>query len=104
MAADEPKQRDGVSAQDDGANKRTAARVPILTQVEAQSTRRSVLGQGKNISLGGMLVETPDTFPIHTSVVVRFVLPKDRYRIEAAGRVVWEDEGRFMGVPGNARG
>lgn len=98
MAADEPKQRDGVSARDDGANKRTQVRVPILTQVEAQSTRRSVLGQGKNISLGGMLVETPDTFPIHTSVVVRFVIPSDRYRIEAAGRIVWEDEGRFMGI------
>ncbi|HXE74993.1 MAG TPA: PilZ domain-containing protein [Candidatus Xenobia bacterium] len=96
--AEELKPREGVSAQTQGANKRAAPRVPILTQVEAQSTRRSVLGQGKNISVGGMLVETPDTFPIHTSVVVRFVLPKDRYRIEAAGRVVWEDEGRFMGI------
>jgi hypothetical protein len=81
-----------------GADKRRAKRVPILTQVEAQGDRRAVLGQGKNISLTGMLVETPETFSIHTSVVVRFFLPPERYRIEAAGKVVWEDEGRSMGI------
>lgn len=81
-----------------GRDKRAAKRVPILTQVEAQGDRRSVLGQGKNISVTGMLVETPETFPIHTSVVVRFFLPPDRFRIEGAGRVVWEDEGRSMGI------
>ena len=81
-----------------GRDKRGAKRVPILTQVEAQGDRRSVLGQGKNISVTGMLVETPETFPIHTSVVVRFFLPPDRFRIEGAGRVVWEDEGRSIGI------
>ena len=81
-----------------GADKRRAKRVPILTQVEAQGDRRSVLGQGKNISVTGMLVETPETFPIATSVVVRFFLPPDRFRIEGAGRVVWEDEGRSIGI------
>jgi hypothetical protein len=97
MPSDEPKvQHPGLAAP--GADKRRAKRVPILTQVEAQGDRRSVLGQGKNISLTGMLVETPETFPIHTSVVVRFFLPPERFRVEAAGKVVWEDEGRSIGI------
>ncbi|MCI0403087.1 MAG: PilZ domain-containing protein, partial [Acidobacteria bacterium] len=97
MPADEPRvQHPGLTPT--GADKRRAKRVPILTQVEAQGDRRSVLGQGKNISVTGMLVETPETFPIATSVVVRFFLPPDRFRVEAAGRVVWEDEGRSIGI------
>ncbi len=97
MPADEPRvQHPGLAPT--GADKRRAKRVPILTQVEAQGDRRSVLGQGKNISVTGMLVETPETFPIATSVVVRFFLPPDRFRVEAAGRVVWEDEGRSIGI------
>jgi hypothetical protein len=97
MPADEPRvQPPGVASA--GADKRRAKRVPILTQVEAQGDRRAVLGQGKNISLTGMLVETPETFPIATAVVVRFFLPPERYRIEAAGKVVWEDEKRSMGI------
>lgn len=97
MPADEPTGPPAGPAPS-GRDKRAAKRVPILTQVEAQGDRRSMLGQGKNISVTGMLVETPETFPIHTSVVVRFFLPPDRYRIEAAGRVVWEDEGRSIGI------
>ncbi len=97
MPSDEPKvQHTGLTPS--AADKRRAKRVPILTQVEAQGDRRSVLGQGKNISVTGMLVETPETFPIATSVVVRFFLPPDRFRVEATGRVVWEDEGRSIGI------
>ncbi len=85
-------------------DKRRSARAPILTQVEAQGEKLTALGRAKNISVGGLLIETPDTLPESAAVIVRFFLPQEAQPIEAAGRVSRTEPGRsmviaFLGLP-----
>lgn len=79
-------------------DKRRSARAPILTQVEAQGEKLSALGRAKDISVGGLLIETPDTLPVSAAVIVRFFLPGESQPIEAAGRVSRTEPGKLMVV------
>lgn len=78
--------------------KRKNQRAPILTQVEAQSEKAATLGRACDISVGGLLIETPDTLAEGASVVVRFFVPPDRTPIEVAGRVIRCDPGKSMAI------
>jgi hypothetical protein len=78
--------------------KRRAPRVPILTQVEAQGDAATALGHARDISLGGMLIETPETLREGATVIVRFFLPPERKPIQAAGKVVRVEDGKAMGI------
>ena len=79
-------------------------RSPILVQVEEQGKRQNCLGRARNISLSGVLMETPDTLAKGAGVIIRFFVPPDRSPIETAGRVVKSDPGSsmtiaFLGLP-----
>lgn len=79
-------------------------RSPILVQVEEQGERQNCLGRARNISLSGVLMETPDTLAEGAGVIIRFFVPPDRSPIETAGRVVKSDPGNsmviaFLGLP-----
>ncbi len=79
-------------------------RSPILVQVEEQGERRNCLGRARNISLSGVLMETPDTLAEGAGVIIRFFVPPDRSPIETAGRVVKSESGSsmtiaFLGLP-----
>jgi len=79
-------------------------RSPILVQVEEQGERQNCLGRARNISLSGVLMETPDTLAEGAGVIIRFFVPPDRSPIETAGRVVKSEPGNsmviaFLGLP-----
>lgn len=80
--------------------RRSSKRAPILTQVEAQGERfpLSALGRASDISVGGLLIETPDTLVEGMTAIIRFFLPPGRQAIEVAGRVVRVEPGKLMGV------
>lgn len=80
--------------------KRKNSRAPILTQVEAQGDRLalSALGRASNVSVGGLLIETPDTLSEGVTAVIRFFLPPGRQPVEVAGRVVRVEPGRSMAI------
>ena len=80
------------------AGKRKTPRAPLLTQVEAQGGQAGTLGRTSDISVGGLLIETPDTLEIGATVVVRFFVPPEKTPIEAAGRVVRCEPGKCMAV------
>jgi len=80
------------------SEKRRAPRVPILTQVEAQGDVSTALGHARDISLGGMLIETHETLREGATVIVRFFLPPDRKPIQAAGKVVRVEDNKAMGI------
>ena len=67
-------------------------RVRLVTQVEATS-----LGRTENVSVGGVLVVTRETFEANTHVIVRFVLPPD-WSIEAPGVVTHSLPQVSMGI------
>ncbi|MBI4466214.1 MAG: PilZ domain-containing protein [Acidobacteria bacterium] len=90
------------------AGRRESPRAPILTQVEAQGDKGALLGRASDISVGGLLIETPDTLAEGATVVVRFFVPPQRLPLEAAGRVVRCDPGKsmaigFLGLPEDHR-
>lgn len=80
------------------SDKRKTPRAPILTQVEAQGDVATALGHARDISLGGMLIESPETITEGATVIVRFFIPPDRKPIQAAGRVVRAEAGKSMGI------
>ena len=93
--SDPPKEvPEGGSASD----RRKAPRVPILTQVEAQGQAATALGRSRDISVGGLQIETPETFTEGAVVIIRFFLPGQPRPIETAGRVVRVASGKSMGI------
>jgi len=80
------------------AGKRKDARAPLLTQVEAQGGQGATLGRTSDISVGGLLIETPDTLDVGATVLVRFFVPPEKAPVEAAGRVVRSEPGKSMAI------
>jgi len=78
-------------------NPRRHPRVTLVTQVESRARGQTCLGRVENISVGGMLVLTRDTFEAGSEVVVRFNLPGGGH-VEAAARVMHTRPGAQMGV------
>lgn len=72
-------------------------RARLMTQVESRTSGATGLGRADNISLGGLLVLSPDTFDARTEVVVRFNLPGGHH-IEAQAIVVHAQPGDRMGI------
>lgn len=79
-------------------DKRQTPRAPILTQVETQGDAATALGHARDISVGGMLIETPETLTEGATVIVRFFIPPDPKPIQAAGRIVRVQGGKSMGI------
>lgn len=72
-------------------------RVRLVTQVESRTSGQSSIGRTENISEGGMLVLSRDTFEPQTDVIVRFNLPLGR-TVQAEGIVVHTQPGVNMGI------
>lgn len=72
-------------------------RVRLVTQVESRASRAVSLGRTDNISVGGALVLSRDTFDRETAVIIRFTLPGGR-PVEAQGRVAHAVRGVNMGI------
>ncbi len=72
-------------------------RVRLLTQVESQTSGASSLGRTENISQGGLLVYTRETFDASTKVIVRFNLSPG-HLIEAPGVVMHSLPQVSMGI------
>jgi c-di-GMP-binding flagellar brake protein YcgR len=72
-------------------------RVRLLTQVESQTSGASSLGRTKNISQGGLLVYSRETFDASTKVIVRFNLSPG-HLIEAPGVVMHSLPQVSMGI------
>lgn len=80
------------------SSRRKDQRVPLITQVEERLENVTALGHAHNVSVGGLLVQTRETVKEGATVVVRFTIPPDTRPIEAAGRVVWVEAGKAMGI------
>ena len=75
-------------------------RVRLVTQVESKSSRAVGLGRTEDISEGGLLIRTPETFDSQSEVTVRFNLPPipPGRPIETQGLVVHTQPGVSMGI------
>ena len=72
-------------------------RAQLLTQVESQTSGATSIGRTENISQGGLLVYTRETFDASTNVIVRFNLSPG-HLIEAPGVVMHSLPQVSMGI------
>jgi PilZ domain-containing protein len=70
------------------ADRRRSARVEVLGRIQGQVVSLDVPIQVREISLGGMSVETPEAFPVG-SVNVFMLTLGDGAGIDVAGRIVY---------------
>ena len=61
-------------------------------EMTADGTRR--VGHSRNISLGGMFVETAELLPVQTTIQVRFRVPTQPEPIDVTGEVRWVEPGK----------
>ena len=51
------------------------------------------VGHSRNISLGGMFVETGEALPVQTTIQVRFRVPTQPEPIDVTGEIRWVEPG-----------
>ncbi len=78
------------------SDRRYDRRVPIDFTYEGSS----FAAHTRNISLGGVFIETEQTLPFGARVALRFKVPTQTEVIEVEGQVRWleMDEGRLRGL------
>jgi len=77
-------------------NKRRFPRSPLATQIESEQCLSLALS--RDVSLGGMFVETSDPLPVDTMLNVRFNLNDDGPVVVAMARVAYQVMKLGMGV------
>ena len=80
-----------------GQEKRKHKRVALHTAVECRSGQAALTCEVENISINGLLIRTPDPFPQHEELALRFSIPSGRV-IECRSRVAHMVPDAFMGV------
>ena len=70
---------------------RRYTRAPLNVAVEfvAKGGKAKVAGQAKDISLGGMFIETPEPLPFKAELVVHVTLPGQKAPFALPGIVRW---------------
>jgi uncharacterized protein (TIGR02266 family) len=61
--------------------------------VEIVAEGRRQVGHSRNISLGGMFVETAEPLPVQTTIQIRFRVPTQPEPIDVTGEVRWVERG-----------
>jgi c-di-GMP-binding flagellar brake protein YcgR len=78
--------------------KRQFRRVPLVAMVRAEAAGHPYSVEGRNISVGGMLVKTEKTLEEGLSLRLEFQLPGDSKAIHTTGVVQHVMPGSFMGI------
>jgi uncharacterized protein (TIGR02266 family) len=81
--------------------RRTDPRYDRRLEVEIVAEGRRQVGHSRNISLGGLFVETTESLPVQTTIQVRFRVPTQPEPIDVTGEVRWiekTDAGQTVGL------
>jgi two-component system chemotaxis response regulator CheY len=78
--------------------RRRTRRVPVRSKVFLRTEQRDLEGETVDISMNGLLVRTPFTFPVGSSLAVRLYLSPRGQPIIGAGRVARIPEPNQMGI------
>jgi uncharacterized protein (TIGR02266 family) len=73
--------------------RRTDPRYDRRLEVEIVAEGRRQVGHSRNISLGGLFVETTEPLPVQTTIQVRFRVPTQPEPIDVTGEVRWIEKG-----------
>ena len=73
--------------------RRTDPRYDRRIDVEIKAGSRQILARTRNVSLGGIFVETTELLPENTSVEVRFRIPTQPEPVDVTGEIRWIERG-----------
>ena len=80
--------------------RRTDPRYDRRVDVEIRAGSREIHAKSRNLSLGGMFVESTELLPALTAVEVRFRIPTQPEPVDVAGEVRWVEPGKDGGPGG----
>jgi uncharacterized protein (TIGR02266 family) len=80
--------------------RRTDPRYDRCVDVEIRAGSREIRAKSRNLSLGGMFVESTELLPAQTAVEVRFRIPTQPEPVDVAGEVRWVEAGKDGGPGG----
>ena len=81
-------------------HRRSDRRYERRVQIEFSLAGASYNGHTRNISLGGVFIETEQTLPFGAKVSLKFKVPTQSEAIEVDGQVRWleMDDGKLRGI------
>jgi uncharacterized protein (TIGR02266 family) len=82
----------------DSFNRRADSRVPVTVSISVQSSGGITAARTRDVSRGGVAIQTMAPLPLGTVVELLFRLPGSSQDITATGRVAWVDRRTGMGV------
>jgi uncharacterized protein (TIGR02266 family) len=82
----------------DNFNRRSGARVDVAIPVSYRAGQTIAAAQTRDISRGGVGIQTLEPLETGTPVQLSFKLPGMPQEISASARVVWRDQRKGMGV------
>lgn len=86
-------------AADQGQDRRRDERVPIELKVQYRRFNSFFSDYARNISKGGLFIQTPKPLPIGTEFLFRLGIPEQQAPFELRGEVKWiESEGDSPGM------
>jgi uncharacterized protein (TIGR02266 family) len=80
--------------------RRTDPRYDRRIEVEVKAGQKNFRAHTRNLSLGGMYLETADVLPLLTTVELRFKLPAQPEPVEVTAEVRWVEPGTPGGLSG----
>lgn len=76
----------------DPMKQRAHARYSIRLPVQLSAGERLIQGESRNLSIGGMFVETSEPIPYGTQLQVSFQIPTHNKEIKVNGLVCWVEK------------
>jgi uncharacterized protein (TIGR02266 family) len=73
--------------------RRTDPRYDRRIEVEVKAGQQLFTAFTRNVSLGGMFLETPEVLPLQATVELRFKLPAQPEPVEVTAEVRWREPG-----------
>jgi len=70
--------------------RREAVRIPLVVKVSLQETREAHYYFSRDVSIGGMFIETKESFPVGANVTLDFSLPLNgkQHQMKINGEIV----------------
>jgi uncharacterized protein (TIGR02266 family) len=80
--------------------RRTDPRYDRRIEVEVKAGQQQFRAHTRNLSLGGMFIETAEVLPIQATIELRFQLPAQPEPVEVTAEVRWREPGEGALQPG----
>ena len=78
-----------------GVNERRFPRKDFFTHISFHSSNRIFSGNIRNISIGGVYVQSLDSFPVGQKLTLVIPFTRKAKTVRPSGRVIWNNQGGF---------